>query len=287
MEEANKSTKEIAKEFQGERIAKTMARAGVCSRREAEKIIEEGRVKVNGKVITSPALNVTNNDRIMVDDKPLAQKDITRLWMYHKASGLVTTHSDPDGRPTVFQSLPEDLGRVISVGRLDLNSEGLLLLTNDGELARLLELPRSGIERIYRARAFGEVTQEKLNQLQDGIEVDGVQYGSIDAILERDATKNAWIRVVLREGKNREIRKVLGALGLQVNRLIRVKYGDFELGSLERGEISEVPQQKVKKTFAKLTQAIKSAPEIKRPFSFKKSGKSFKNNSKRPIKNIK
>ena len=277
----------MEKEFSGERIAKTMARAGVCSRREAEKIIEEGRVKVNGKVITSPALNVTDDDKIMVDDKPLAQKEITRLWIYHKPPGLVTTHSDPDGRPTVFQNLPTDLGRVISVGRLDLNSEGLLLLTNDGELARLLELPRSGIERIYRARAFGDITQEKLNTLQDGIEVDGVHYGSIDAILERDATKNAWIRVVLREGKNREIRKVLAALGLQVNRLIRVKYGDFELGSLERGEISEVPQQKVKKTFAKLAQAIKSAPAPSRPFSFKKSGKSFKNNSKRTTKNNK
>ncbi len=277
----------MEKEFSGERIAKTMARAGVCSRREAEKIIEEGRVKVNGKVITSPALNVTDDDKIMVDDKPLAQKEVTRLWVYHKPPGLVTTHSDPDGRPTVFQNLPSDLGRVISVGRLDLTSEGLLLLTNDGELARLLELPRSGIERIYRARAFGDITQEKLNTLQDGIEVDGVHYGSIDAILERDATKNAWIRVVLREGKNREIRKVLAALGLQVNRLIRVKYGDFELGALERGEMSEVPQQKVKKTFAKLAQAIKSAPTPSRPFSFKKSGKSFKNNSKRTTKNNK
>lgn len=236
----------------GERIAKVIARSGYCSRRDAEKIIEEGRVKVNGKEITSPALNVTLADKITIDNEPIAEAEETRLWVYHKPAGLVTTHSDPDGRPTVFENLPEDIGRVISIGRLDLTSEGLLLLTNDGELARLLELPLSGIERVYRARAFGEVTQEKLNQLQDGVIIDGVHYGAIDAILERDNTKNAWIRVVLREGKNREVRKVLAALGLQVNRLIRVTYGEFELGLLERGELMEVPEGRVKKVFNKL-----------------------------------
>lgn len=245
---------------QSERIAKRIARAGVCSRREAERLIESGLVVVNGKKIDSPALNVNEKDIIIVDGKPLEEKEPTRLWIYHKPQGLVTTHSDPENRPTVFQNLPKDIGRVISIGRLDLNSEGLLLLTNDGELARLFELPRTGLERIYRARAFGSITQEKLNKLQDGIVVEGVKYGAIDAILERDETKNAWIRVALREGKNREIRKVLAALGLKVNRLIRLSYGDFELGNLERGEIYEVPQQKLKKVINKLNQALKENP---------------------------
>ena len=231
---------------EGERVAKFLARAGVCSRRDAERLIAEGRVKLNGKTLDTPAVKVTAKDRISVDGRSVAGAERTRLWRYHKPSGLVTTHRDPGGRPTVFERLPVDMPRVISVGRLDLTSEGLLLLTNDGALARRLELPSNGWLRRYRARAFGRVTQEELDQLKDGLTVDGVRYGAIEAKLERGAAANAWITLSLSEGKNREVRRVLEALGLKVNRLIRVAYGPFQLGALPVGAVEEIPQKTLK-----------------------------------------
>ena len=231
---------------QGERIAKALARAGVCSRRDAEKLIEEGRVSVNGKKLDSPAFKVTPSDLIRVDGKPIAEAEPTRLWRYHKPPGLMTTHRDPGGRPTVFDNLPEGLPRVISVGRLDFNSEGLLLLTNDGALARRLELPTTGWLRRYRVRAFGEVTQEALDNLAKGVTVEGVKYGPIRAELERRQGANNWITVSLTEGKNREIRRVLDSIGLKVNRLIRIAYGPFQLGQLAVGAAEEVPGKIVK-----------------------------------------
>jgi 23S rRNA pseudouridine2605 synthase len=223
-----------------ERIAKVMARAGVASRREAEALIVAGRVSVNGTAITSPALNVKPSDRISVDGKPLPQRERTRVFLFHKPRGLVTTSADTHGRPTIFGALPNGLPRLISVGRLDLNTEGLLLLTNDGGLARALELPATGWLRRYRVRAFGEVTQDKLDGLRNGITVDGINYGAIEATLDRAQGSNVWITFAMREGKNREIRNVLRALGLQVNRLIRVSFGPFQLGELPDGAIEEV-----------------------------------------------
>ncbi len=219
----------------GERIAKAIARAGLASRREAEQWIAAGRVAVNGAVVTSPALNVTARDRIEVDGAPLPKRERTRLFLYHKPRGLVTTHADPQGRPTIFERLPEDLPRLIGVGRLDLNTEGLLLLTNDGGLARELELPTTGWLRRYRVRAHGTVTQPQLDELRAGITVDGIHYGEIDATLDRVQGANLWLTFAIREGKNREVRNVLGHLGLTVNRLIRVSFGPFQLGDLERG----------------------------------------------------
>jgi 23S rRNA pseudouridine2605 synthase len=225
---------------QGERIAKVIARAGLASRREAEAWIAAGRVAVNGAVIASPALNVTSRDRITVDGVPLPQRARTRLFRYHKPRGLVTTHADPQGRPTIFAKLPKGLPRLISIGRLDLNSEGLLLLTNDGGLARALELPSTGWLRRYRVRALGRVSQEALDRLRSGVSVVGVRYGPIEAALDRAQGANVWLTVCLREGKNREVRKVLEHLGLKVNRLIRVSYGPFELGDLDDGAVAEV-----------------------------------------------
>jgi 23S rRNA pseudouridine2605 synthase len=225
----------------GERIAKTIARAGVCSRRDAEAMIREGRVSVNGRKLTSPALNVTESDDIRIDGKPLPAAERTRLFRYYKPRGLVTTAKDPQGRPTVFASLPEGMPRVISVGRLDLNSEGLLLLTNDGELARRLELPSTGWVRRYRVRVHGAVEQAQLDQLAKGIEVDGVRYGAVQATLDRKQGDNVWMTMSLTEGKNREIRKLCGHFGWPVSRLIRVAYGPFQLGHLKPGEIEEVP----------------------------------------------
>jgi 23S rRNA pseudouridine2605 synthase len=224
----------------GERIAKAIARAGLCSRRQAETWIVAGRVAVNGQVISSPALDVTAKDRITVDGEPLPQRERTRLFLYHKPHGLVTTNDDPEGRPTIFAALPKHLPRLISVGRLDINSEGLLLLTNDGGLARALELPETGWLRRYRVRAHGTVTPEQLAALRKGITVDGVHYGPIDATLDRPQGSNVWITFAMREGKNREVRNVLGALGLAVNRLIRVSYGPFQLGELPEGAIAEI-----------------------------------------------
>jgi 23S rRNA pseudouridine2605 synthase len=215
------------------RIAKAMARAGLCSRREAERWIEQRRVVVNGETLTSPARDVGPRDRIEVDGQLLPGAEPTRLWRFHKPKGCVTTHSDPEGRPTVFEKLPADLPRVISIGRLDFNTEGLLLLTNDGELARHLELPATGWMRRYRVRAFGQVTQARLDMLKDGLEHEGVRYGPIEATLDQVQGANVWLTIGLREGKNREVRNILAALELTVNRLIRVSFGPFQLLDLE------------------------------------------------------
>jgi len=229
-----------AKKKSGERIAKLVARAGLCSRRDAEDWITQGRVAVNGRVINSPALDVTENDVVTIDGKPLPERERTRLFLYHKPRGLMTTHDDPEGRPTVFDNLPEGLPRLISIGRLDFNTEGLLLLTNDGGLSRALEHPDTGWLRRYRVRAHGEVTQAQLDELKNGVEVDGVKYGSIDATLERDKAANVWIVFAIREGKNREVRNVMAHLGLEVNRLIRISYGPFQLGEIEEGQVEEI-----------------------------------------------
>lgn len=230
-----------AKAHEGERIAKVMARAGLCSRRDAEDWIAAGRVSVNGKKLTSPAVNIGPADVVRVDGKPLPEAEKTRLFRYHKPRGLVTTAKDPEGRPTVFENLPAGLPRLISIGRLDLNSEGLLLLTNDGELARRLELPATGWVRRYRVRVNGKVDTAALAKLADGIEIEGVRYGAIEAVLDRQQGDNAWLTMSLTEGKNREIRKVCAHFGWTVSRLIRLSYGPFQLGHLAKGEAEEVP----------------------------------------------
>jgi len=224
----------------GERIAKVIARAGLASRREAESWIAAGRVAVNGAVIHSPACNVTAQDRVTVDGAPLPARERTRLFLYHKPRGLITTHADPQARPTIFEHLPENLPRLISVGRLDFNTEGLLLLTNDGALARVLELPSTGWLRRYRVRAHGTVTQAQLDQLRSGLTLSGIHYGAIEAAIERVQGSNLWLTFAIREGKNREVRNVLGHLGLDVTRLIRVAFGPFQLGELAAGEVEEV-----------------------------------------------
>jgi len=226
---------------EGQRIAKVMARAGLCSRRDAEQWIAEGRVSVNGEVLTSPAFNVGDADDVRVDGQPLKAAERTRLFLFHKPRGLVTTAKDPEGRPTIFDALPQDLPRVVTIGRLDINTEGLLLLTNDGGLARLLELPTTGWLRRYRVRAHGEITQATLDGLRDGITLDGVDYRGIEARFERQQGSNVWLTMGLREGKNREIKRVLEHLGLSVNRLIRVSFGPFELADLAEGEVVETP----------------------------------------------
>jgi 23S rRNA pseudouridine2605 synthase len=224
----------------GERIAKVIARAGLASRREAEAWIAAGRVAVNGAVIASPALDVTASDRIAIDGKPLPARERTRLFLYHKRRGLMTTHADPRGRPTIFTNLPRDLPRLISVGRLDFNTEGLLLLTNDGALARLLELPSTGWLRRYRVRAHGAITQDKLDSVRNGVTITGIHYGPIEAVLDRVQGSNVWLTLAIREGKNREVRNVLDHFGLTVTRLIRLSFGPFQLGELAEGAIEEV-----------------------------------------------
>jgi len=226
-----------------ERIAKVLARAGLCSRRDAERWIAAGRVSVDGEVLTSPAVTVTEASDVRVDGAPLPQPERARLWRYHKPAGLVTTHRDEKGRPTVFDALPKELPRLISVGRLDLNSEGLLLLTNDGGLARRLELPATGWLRRYKVRVHGAVDEQRLAALARGVRIADVDYGPIRAELERTQGSNAWLTLALREGKNREIRRVLDHLGLAVTRLIRLSYGPFQLGHLARGAVEEVPKK--------------------------------------------
>ena len=224
----------------GERIAKVIARAGLGSRREAEGLIAAGRVAINGTVIQTPACNVTDADRVTVDGEPLPARERTLLFLYHKPRGLMTTHADPQGRPTVFQRLPKELPRLISIGRLDFNTEGLLLLTNDGALARALELPSSGWLRRYRVRAHGMVTQAQLDALRQGVTISGIRYGPIETALERVQGTNLWLTFAIREGKSREVRNVLGHLGLEVTRLIRVSFGPFQLGELAQGAVEEV-----------------------------------------------
>src|SRR5712692_4189030 len=243
----------------GERIAKVMARAGLASRREAEAWIAAGRVAVNGTVITSPARNVGAGDRVTVDGKALPARERTRLFLYHKPRGLVTTHADPGRRPTIFAALPAGLPRLISVGRLDLNTEGLLLLTNDGGLARALELPATGWLRRYRVRAHGRVRQDALEALRGGITIDGIRYGAIDARLEREQGSNVWLSFAIREGKNREVKNVLGQLGLSVSRLIRLSFGPFQLGDLAEGAIEEVKTRVLREQLGERVIALSGA----------------------------
>ena len=224
----------------GERIAKWLARAGVASRRDAEKLVAEGQVRLNNAVVTHPATFVSTGDLVVVHGAVVEPPERTRLWRYHKPVGLVTTHRDPQGRPTVFERLPQGLPRVVSVGRLDLTSEGLLLLTNDGALARKLELPATGWIRRYRVRVHGVPDQRRLAALANGVTIDGVAYGPIDAGLDSRKGDNAWLTVSLREGRNREVRRVMAHLGLSVTRLIRIAYGPFQLGALPRGAVDEV-----------------------------------------------
>lgn len=229
-----------------ERIAKFIARSGVCSRRDAEELIKQQRITINGEIITTPAYNVEGTENILLDGEKLPQIEPIRLWLYHKPVGLLTTHKDTQNRATVFDNLPMGMPRVISVGRLDLNSEGLLLLTNSGELARKLELPQNGWSRRYKVRVHGKINIKKLQELANGIEIDGVQYSSVKAELESQNGSNSWLLVTLNEGKNREIRKLMKYVGLEVARLIRLSYGPFQLGNLKKGEVREIPQKVLK-----------------------------------------
>ena len=244
-------------QMKGERIAKVVARAGLCSRREAERWIADGRIAVNGKVLETPAVTVTDVDMVMVDGNPLPGAEKIRLWRYHKPPGLMTTNSDPEGRPTIFERLPRELPRVITVGRLDMMSEGLLLLTNDGGLARRLELPETGWARRYRARVHGHVDEARLANLAKGVTVEGVRYGPITAELESQQRSNAWLGIRLNEGKNREIRRVLAHLGLDVPRLIRTAYGPFQMGNMRRGDVDEIKGKVLKEQLAIDTGGIK------------------------------
>ena len=240
----------------GDRIAKLLARAGIASRREVERMIAAGRIKLNGELVTTPATILTSLRGVTVDDKPVAAPERTRLFAFHKPAGLLTAERDFSGRPTIYtalrNALPQGTPRVMPVGRLDLNTEGLLLLTNDGELKRAMELPSSGIERTYRARTFGEISQGQLEELIHGITIDGVRYGKIDANLERRTGRNQWVEMTLTEGKNREVRRVLEHLGLEVSRLLRTRYGPFELGDLPRGQAVEIRKEQVERFRASL-----------------------------------
>ena len=229
-----------------ERLAKFMARSGVCSRRDAEELIKQKRVTVNGEIVDTPAFNVEGNEKILLDGEKLPEIEQTRLWLYHKPAGLLTTHKDTAARATVFDHLPAGLPRVISVGRLDLNSEGLLLLTNNGELTRKLELPENGWSRRYKVRVHGFVNKKKLEDLAKGTVVDGINYGPVKAELESQNGTNSWLIVTLNEGKNREIRKLMKSIGLEVARLIRLSYGPFQLGRLKKGEVRVIPQKVLK-----------------------------------------
>ncbi|MFN4183421.1 MAG: pseudouridine synthase [Hyphomonas sp.] len=257
----SKSTATPTDWSEGERIAKYLARAGVASRREIERLIEAGEVTVNGQKLSSPAFKVTGREVIKVGRKIIQAPDASRLWRYHKPSGLITTTNDPAGRRTIFDELPKSLPRTVTVGRLDLTTEGLLLLTNDGELARFLELPKSALERTYRVRAKGTVTQLKIDELASGITVEGVKYQPIKAIFDREMGANSWLTVTLTEGKNREVRKALESVGLTVNRLIRVSYGPFLLADLKPGQVEEVPSDLLETALALLGHAVDTAPE--------------------------
>ncbi len=248
----------------GDRIAKVLARAGVASRREAERMIEAGRVRVNGEQISSPALNVTDKDKITVDGKPVSDPEPPRLWLYHKPTGLVTTTRDEKGRETIYDALPAEMPRVMSVGRLDLNSEGLLLLTNDGGIKRQLELPSTGWLRRYRVRVNGRPTDEALEPLRKGITVEGERFQPMTVTLDRQQGANAWLTIGLREGKNREIRRAMEAVNLSVNRLIRVSYGPFQLGELKQGEVEEL-RRKVVRDQLGLTLEDDSGTAAKKP----------------------
>lgn len=243
---AKRALAEDGSEREGDRIAKLLARAGIASRREVERMIEDGRVKIGDEVVTTPATLLTSLRGVSVDGKMVGPISAPRLFRFHKPAGLITAERDPTGRPTIYtalrNSMPANAPRVMPVGRLDVNTEGLLLMTNDGELKRAMELPSTGIPRTYRVRTFGDITQSRLEELIEGIEVDGVRYGPINANLERSAGRNKWIEMTLTEGKNREIRRVLEHLGLEVSRLLRTAYGPFELADLQRGSAVEVPQ---------------------------------------------
>ncbi len=228
-----------------ERIAKFIARSGVCSRRAAEELILQQRVTLNGQVINSPAINVEPTDKILIDGEKLPEIEQTRLWLYYKPVGLITSHKD-SSRPTVFDNLPDYMPRVISVGRLDLNSEGLLLLTNNGELSRLLELPQNGWSRRYKVKVHGSVTQQKLDSVTNGVTIDGINYGPVKIAIDNTQGSNTWLTITLTEGKNREIRRLMQHIGLDVARLIRLSYGPFQLGSLKKGEVKEVPHKVLK-----------------------------------------
>jgi 23S rRNA pseudouridine2605 synthase len=233
-----------------QRIVKILARAGVASRRDAERIVVAGRIAINGRVVTSPATLVGAHECVELDGKPITSTEPTRLWRYHKPSGLVTTARDPEGRATVFSTIPRSMPRVISVGRLDINTEGLLLLTNDGELARYLEHPAQAFERTYRVRVHGAITAQTLARLRGGVTVAGVRYRPAAAELDRRQGSSSWITLTLREGKNKEIKRLLGHFGLAVTRLIRIRYGPFALGNLERGAIAEVPPIRIAKVYS-------------------------------------
>ncbi|MFY7838595.1 MAG: pseudouridine synthase [Novosphingobium sp.] len=248
---AKRALAEDGSEREGDRIAKLLARAGIASRREVERMIEEGRVKIGDEVVTTPATLLKNLKGVSVDGKMVGPIAAPRLFRFHKPAGLITAERDPTGRPTIYTALrnamPKDAPRVMPVGRLDVNTEGLLLMTNDGELKRALELPSTGIPRTYRARTFGDISQARLEELIEGIEIDGVRYGPINANLERSANRNKWIELTLTEGKNREVRRVLEHLGLEVSRLLRTSYGPFELADLQRGSVEEIPQVMVER----------------------------------------